>query len=99
MQQRNAPRRSGQRGRPVKMPPEKAARPQMVGRRRDARKPVRRKRIAHNEDYINLFGFGPIQKREAARIFIICFAVVVLGFALLWGGTWVYGHFRWGWTL
>lgn len=34
---------------------------------------------------------------STARMWAISFAVVLGGFALLWGFTWIYGHFRWGW--
>lgn len=65
MQQRSAPPPNAQ-GRQVSMPPRKATRPQMVGRRRDAHKPVRRK-PAHTEDYDCL---------KVAAFVLACFAVM-----------------------
>lgn len=85
MQQRSAPPPNA-RGRQVSMHPEKAARPQMVGRRRDAHKPVRRK-PAHTDDYTSAKDC-----LKVAAFVLACFAVM---YALIF----VYGSFRWGWML
>ena len=87
MQQRKAPPRDVHRGRPIVMPPEKATRPSLVGRRRDAHKPVRSRKPAHVENYTNGSGCAKV------------FAVVLVGFVLMSAIVWIYGHFRWGWTL
>lgn len=86
MQQRNAPPPSAQ-GRQIVMPPQKATRPQLVGRRRDAHKPVRRRKPAHSKNYTSV--------NDCAKVA----AVVFTGFLLMYAATFVYGHFRWGWML
>lgn len=86
MQQRNAPPPSAQ-GRQIAMPPQKATRPQSVGRRRDAHKPVRRRKPAHSKNYTSV--------NDCAKVAVVVFT----GFLLMYAATFVYGHFRWGWTL
>lgn len=86
MQQRNAPPPNAQ-GRQIVMPPQKATRPQLVGRRRDAHKPVRRRKPAHAKDYTSA--------KDCAKVAAVVFA----GFLLMYAVTWIYGHFRWGWSL
>lgn len=85
MQQRSAPPPNAQ-GRQVSMPQKKATRPQMVGRRRDAHKPVRRK-PAHTEDY------------TSAKDCLKVAAFVLACFAVMYAFIFAYGCFRWGWAL
>ena len=87
MQQRSAPKRNVQRGRPFVMPPQKATRPQMVGRRRDAHEPVRRRKPAHAKNYTSV--------TDCLKVAAFVFG----GYLLMTAFVWVYGHFRWGWTL
>lgn len=85
MQQRNAPPLNAQ-GRQIVMPPQKATRPQLVGRRRDAHKPVRRK-PAHAKNYTSA--------KDCLKVGAFVFA----GFFIMYAVTFIYGHFRWGWML
>lgn len=87
MQQRNTPPRYRHRGKPIVMPPQKATRPQMVGSRRDAQKPVRSRKPAHAKNYIS--------GSDCAKVFAVVFGGLMFMYAI----TWVYGHFRWGWSL